>query len=214
MLQHRETQPKDVSRMKKHRNRKTIIKDGWIDYNGEKLEICNSSNFGIYKKILFSFVEQLDVAIEIHKRVLVVRADFHLNYYTGDSKKMSNFIKNIKQYLSRHYGISNIAYQWVREQEKAKKQHYHLVLILDANKIKYPSKLNKIMKDKWKPHGHMHIPENCFYLLDRSNIKTERPKAIYRASYLAKSRGKQYRPKQAKDYSGSRLKMNPRKGGS
>jgi hypothetical protein len=52
----------------------------------------------------------------------------------------------------------------------------------------------------------MHIPENCFYLIDKDNIEKQRPEAIYRASYMAKSRGKQYRPKQTKDYSGSRLK--------
>ena len=62
------------------------------------------------------------------------------------------------------------------------------------------------MKDKWLPRGHMHIPENCFYLIDKDNIEKQRPEAIYRASYMAKSRGKQYRPKQTKDYSGSRLK--------
>jgi len=194
--------------MKQHRNRKTIVKDGWIEYNGEKLEICNSSNYGVYKKIAISFIEQLDASIKIHKRVLVIRADFHLNYFTDDNKRLSNFIKNIKQYLNRHYEISDVGYQWVREQEKSKKQHYHLVLILDANKIKYPSKLNKIMKEKWKPHGHMYIPENCFYLIDESNINIKRPEAIYRASYMAKSRGKQYRPKQTKDYSGSRLKSD------
>ncbi len=198
--------------MNKHRNRKTINKDGWINYKDEKLEICNSSDFGVYKEIILSFIKQLDMAIKIHKRVLVVRVDFHLNYYTDNNKKISNFIKNIKQYLSRHYGISNIGYQWVREQEKAKKQHYHLVLVLDANKIRYPSKLNKIMKSKWMPHGHMYIPENCFYLIDEGNIKIKRPEAIYRASYLAKSRGKRYRPKQTKDYGGSRLKGNQKVG--
>lgn len=194
--------------MKKYRNRKTIIKDGWIEYNDEKIEICNSSNFGVYKDIVISFIEQLDVSIKMHKRVLVIRTDFHLNYYTNNNKKISNYIKNIKQYLNRHYGISNIGYQWVREQEKAKKQHYHLVLILDANKIKYPSKLNKIMKEKWMPHGYMYIPKNCFYMIDECNIKIKRPEAIYRASYLAKSRGKQYRPKKTRDYSNSRLKYN------
>jgi hypothetical protein len=192
--------------MKKPRNRKTVINDGWIDYNGEKIEICNSSKFGIYKKILLSFIEQLDTAIQIHGRVLVLRSDFHMNFYTSDNKIFSNYIKNIKQYLKRHYGITNIGYQWVREQEKAKKQHYHLVLMLDGNKIRHPSKLNKIMKSKWLPRGHMHIPENCFYLIDKDNIEKQRPEAIYRASYMAKSRGKQYRPKQTKDYSGSRLK--------
>ncbi len=104
--------------MKKPRNRKTVINDGWIDYNGEKIEICNSSKFGIYKKILLSFIGQLDTAIQIHGRVLVLRSDFHMNFYTSDNKIFSNYIKNIKQYLKRHYDITNIGYQWVRESRK------------------------------------------------------------------------------------------------
>ncbi len=192
--------------MKKLRNRKTIIKDGWITYNDERLEICNSEKYGVYKEIVYSFIKQLDLSIQIHRRVLVINLVFSINYYTEDNHVFSNFLKNIRQYLGRHYDIKNIGYQWVREQEKSKKQHYHLALILDGNKIQYPGKLNEIIKDKWLARGSIHKPENCFYYIDKHNHQEERAKAIYRASYMAKSRGKQYRPKQTKDYSGSRLK--------
>lgn len=190
------------------RNRKTVIYDGWITHDGEKIEICNSSNYGVYREIVEAFINQLDLAIEIHKRVLVVNLIFSINFYTDTNKIFSNFVKNIKQYLDRHYDIKDIGYQWVREHEKSKKQHYHLSLILDGNKIQHPSKLNRIIREKWLARGSIHIPDNCFYYIDKNNLENERNEAIYRSSYMAKSRGKQCRPEQTKDYYSSRLKIN------
>lgn len=193
--------------MRKRRNRKTVIKDGWIVHNGERIEICNSDSYGVYKKTVLAFIEQLDAAIQIHRRVLVVNLFFSINYYTDTSYTFSKFMKNIKQYLSRNYDIQNVGYQWVREQEKAKKQHYHLALILDGDEIQNPRKLNEIIREKWLAWGSIHIPENCFYYIDKHNHQEERAKAIYRASYMAKSRGKGVRPAQTKDFYCSRLKL-------
>ena len=192
--------------MHKRRNRKTVIKDGWITYKGEKLEICNSEDYGVYKQLALAFIDQLDAAITIHKRVLVINLIFSTSYYTDTNKKFSAFMKNIKQWIERHYNIYNIGYQWVREQEIAKKQHYHLALILDGDKIQHPAKLNEVIKEKWLPNGSIYKPDNCFYYIDKHNHQDERPKAIYRASYMAKSRGKGVRPAQTKDYYCSRLK--------
>jgi len=188
------------------RNRKKIIKDGWIEYKGESIEICNSQQYGIYEEMLHKFIEQLDIAYLIHKRLLVVRLDYRINYYTENNRLLSNHMKNIIQWLRREYGIKNVGYIWVREQEKSKKQHYHLVLILDGNKIQNPRKINAILKRKWTPRGDVFVPENCYYYIDKHNYKKQRQNVIYRCSYLAKSKGKGFRPPQTKDYACSRLK--------
>jgi hypothetical protein len=193
--------------MHKRRNRKTVIKDGWISYKDERLEICNSQKYGVYKQTILAFIDQLDASIAIHKRVLVLRVDFRVNYYTDTNKKFSTFMKNIKQWIERNYDIYNIGYQWVREQETAKKQHYHLALILDGNKIQHPAKLNEVIKEKWLSNGSIYKPDNGFYYIDKHNYQDERPKAIYRVSYMAKSRGKGARPAQTKDYYSSRLNI-------
>lgn len=177
-------------------------------HNGESIEICNAQGYGVYKRTVFAFIEQLDAAIQIHNRVLVVNLFFSINYYTETNKIFSQFIKNLIQYLGRHYDINKVGYQWVREQEKAEKQHYHLALILDGNKIQNPRKLNEIIREKWLPRGSIHIPDNCFYYIDKYNMSVERLKAIYRASYMAKTRGKQYRPSQTKGFYCSRLKFD------
>ena len=96
--------------MHKRRNRKTVVKDGWITYKGERLEICNSQQYGMHKETVLAFIGQLDAAIAIHKRVLVINLIFSTNYYTDTNKKLSDFMKNIKQWIGRHYGIYNIGY--------------------------------------------------------------------------------------------------------
>ena len=118
----------------------------------------------------------------------------------------SKFIKRTKQWISRNYKIKNIGYAWVRELERAKTQHYHLVLFLDGDKIQHPSKLIRRIKETWLDNGHMPVIKNPFYFIDKGNCKEERAKAIDRLSYLAKTRGKGYRDPQAKDYGSSRLK--------
>ena len=189
----------------RQRNRKKVYRGGWIDYKGEKIEIMNSYEYGIYYEILYSFINQFDLLINRHARVMVVFLQLHVNYYSDDNKHISNLFKNIKQFLKRKYGMNDIGYQWVREQEKSKKQHYHAVLILDGNLIQYPSKILNIIKEMWLPRGHFYRLENCFYYLDNKQ-KEIRKEVVYRASYLAKIRGKGYRPAQTKDYNSSRLK--------
>ena len=48
--------------------------------------------------------------------------------------------------------------------------------------------------------------EHDYYFIDKNNMKEKRLEAINRVSYLGKTRGKGYRPKQSKDYGSSRLK--------
>lgn len=192
--------------MKPTRNRKRIIKNGWIKHKGELLEICNAQQYGVYEDMIYKFIEQLDKAYSIHKRLLIVRLDYKVNYYTDNNKIFSNYMKNIVQWLRREYGITNVGYMWVREQEKSKKQHYHLVLALDGNKVQNPTRINAILREKWLSRGGMYIPDNCYYYIDKNNYEKQRRSVIYRCSYMAKSRGKGFRPPQTKDYACSRLK--------
>jgi len=73
--------------------------------------------------------------------------------------------------------------------------------------------LLQLIKAKWYKHGRVWIPkkervddDGCFYYIEKKNFVEERDNAIYRLSYLAKTRGKGYKDIQAKNYSVSRLK--------
>ena len=178
--------------MSNRNNRKTVCFDEQYKYNDETVTIQQGKQ-GVYIETLNKIIEQLDIALQIHKRILVHR--FNL------------FMNRLKQWIKRNYGIIGIGSIWVREREKSKEQHYHLALYLDGNKIQHPKKLNAQIKEMWGPHGHMPTISNPFYYIDKNNLETERLEAIYRVSYLAKVRGKGYRDEQAKDYEASRLKL-------
>ena len=170
--------------MNKRTNRKTEYFGEYFEHNGEWLQILSNETYGVYKEILTKTIEQLDFSIETHKRILVVRFDLHVNLYTGDNKRISNFMNNIRNFLGRKYDIKKIGYIWARESEKSKKQHYHLVLFLDGNKIQHPKKLLRQLTEKWLPFGHLHKlrikekGEKYFYYIDKNNTTTERAEAI------------------------------------
>ena len=179
------------------------------NYKEEELFINSSKTKGIYPNIVEQIVEQLDICLAIHKRVLVVRFDLSLDEYSGDNHTISTFLNRQKQRMFKTYGVKNIGHAWKRERETSKAQHYHVALLIDGNKIQYPSKILKQIKAKWYRHGRCWIPDDCFYYIDKSksNFKEKRGEAIYRLSYLAKTRGTGYKDIQAKNYSVSRLKI-------
>lgn len=136
-----------------------------------------------------------------------------MDEYSGDNHILSTFINRQKQWIERTYKTKHIGHGWAREKEKAKKQHYHVYLIIDGDVIQNPTKLLKRINAKWYKHGSIWIPtkkletdRGCFYYIDKHNYKDERAEVIERLSYLAKTRGKGYKDKQAKNYSVSRLK--------
>jgi len=189
--------------MNKRRNRKRVYLNDYFEYEDTNYSIQQGKQ-GIYVEIMNRLIEQLLNTIKIHKRVLVYRFDLHINYYEDDNHRLSKFMKRLKTHLQRNYRMDKVGYAWVRELEKSKEQHYHLVLFLDGNKIRHPAKLKNTIQDMWLMNGHMPTIKNPYYYLDKNNLNTELDEAIYRISYLAKVRGKGYRSQQAKDYGASR----------
>ena len=190
------------------RNRKKEHYGSLLTINNEQLEINSTDTLGVYPKIIEKMVEQLDICIAIHKRVLVVRFDLHLKEYSDNNEVVSTFMTRQKQRIKRTYKTKDIGHVWVRELEKAKAQHYHCALYIDGDVIQHPGKLLQQIKVKWFKNGHTHLLDNCFYYIEKCNHEDERKEVIKRLSYLAKTRGKGYRDSQAKDYSVSRL--NPK----
>ena len=191
-------------------NRKRILKDSIFNYKTkgglcEQIEInTGTNNQGVYFEIINSTIQQLDLTLQIHKRILVHRFDLHPAKYTSNNEPLSKFIKRLKQWIYRNYGITNIGYIWVRELERSKQQHYHVAIFLDGSKIQHPKKLNTQIKKMYTPNGYMPVIPKPYYYINKDDNKT-RLDAIYRLSYLAKVRGKGYRDHQAKDYQASRL---------
>ncbi|MDN3638747.1 inovirus-type Gp2 protein [Simiduia curdlanivorans] len=174
---------------------------------GERIWQVNSKPSGIYTAILKRFVGQLEAMLSHHSRVLVVRVDLREYSKYPDNNRVSTFLARLIAHLKRHYDTKRIAYGWVRELEKAKQQHYHAFLVLDGHKVNRAHYINQKCREIWSfMDGSQYTPANCYYHFHRDD-QLKQQAAIYRISYLAKGRGKGYRPEQTKDYAASRISM-------
>lgn len=194
------------SKLKRTVNRKRVIFDDTFTYAGKNYQV-NSNKSGLYVGILKPMIEQFERAVIKWRRVFVLRFDLHMHINRPDNKEMTAYRKRLFSKLKRVYGFKHIGFCWVREQERAKSQHYHWVLFLDGDLIRRSHRINQMVKEAWeRPDGNYTMPviPSPFYFADSEEIKQ---KVIYRVSYLAKPRGKGYRPKQTKDYQCSRMRM-------
>jgi hypothetical protein len=131
----------------------------------------------------------------------VYRFDIRVAGYTEDNKIISDLIRQLKKRNKAHYRAADMSYYWVREQEGSKHQHYHLVFLLDGQKVRHPYKLNKWiatysdffdLKPYWA--GYHNIRR------DEADYEMKARQACYQISYLAKSRGKGYKSINTRDF--------------
>lgn len=168
----------------------------------------NAYGSGLYTTMLKNMLAQFEAMLSYHNKVLVIRFDLHQPDYTDNSSDVSWLFKRLGAALKTRYKINRIGFGWVREQEKSKNQHYHGFLLVDGNKVQTSHKIMEIIRWYWEVQhdGHIHwTSPKCFHMLHRDKPETFQD-PIYHVSYLAKGRGKGYKPAQAKNYGGSRLK--------
>ncbi len=178
-----------------------------FSYRGVNYTVPNGE-LGWYRDILVSFHHQLDAALSHTSKVFVIRFDCHMAGYSEDNAMIEKFRRRLLKRLNRQYPKLLVGYQWVREIEKAKSQHYHFVFIVDAERLPAANVLLDAATHVWeKLTGiHPHIPEHPYYLVKRGD-SSRYAEVIKRVSYLAKERGKGYRASQGKDYGTSRIKL-------
>ncbi|AFV73509.1 hypothetical protein DIKCMJMK_01487 [Shewanella oneidensis] len=177
-----------------------------FEYSGQ-LWLINSRKSGCYTPMLKTMIEQVLVMLTYYKRVTLIRFDLHQPTNTATSKRITQFNRRFKQKLIARYGVNKVGFCWCREQEKAKAQHYHFVVMLDGRTVQASWGIGLLVNEVWQQMGGTYWLPKRHYNLVRGELN-ELSKAIYRVSYLAKGRGKGYRPAQSKDYGTSRLKPN------
>lgn len=163
--------------------------------------------FGYFREILTAIHGQLNAMLSHHGKILMVRVDLHTERHSRDNLELSRFLEKVKRHCQEQYKAKRMGYVWVREQERAKQQHYHLALILDANRVQHPARLLHWIGERWESRGHPKpwVPENCFTIVSRQNSEAF-GEVFKRLSYLAKERTKGYRESTVNDYSTSRIK--------
>ena len=175
-----------------------------------RLPINVAKGSGCYIEILESLAGQMLSMLCNHNKLITIRFDLRLYEYSGNNKKITDFIRPLRKWLQNKYGTNEVGYVWVREQETAKQQHYHFVLLLDGNKVKS----SKAIFDRIEHIASYRdisawLPKNPFNKIIRGDLKSF-SEAFERGSYLAKERGKGYKDKTANNYSASEITIRPK----
>ena len=192
-----------IEKYKNHTGRKHISMKPTFSHRGEAIEV-NAMGSGLYTHMLKKGFEQFDIALDKYQRILFVRFDLHQEFSTSDNARITRFRKCLFYKIEQHYGMLEIGNLWVREQEKAKGQHYHFAMWFDGDKVRNSHTISKIAKEIWEGMNGFYANNRKPYLfVDDAQKRLE---ALNRLSYLCKGRGKGYRKAQTKDYGMSRLK--------
>ena len=155
--------------------------------------------------IMKTLCERFEDVLEQHSQILIVRFDLHVPQYTEDNAQISEFMAKLNYWIKSHYkGVNEVRYVWVRELEKAKRQHYHVVLMLNGNKIRNPHYIHMKGQKIWtglKGTTYRFVEKFHHFHRDDHDSACE---AFYHISYLAKARGKGYKPHHTKNYGANR----------
>jgi len=185
---------------------KKVVRATSISFDDTILGINGNKKQGCFVEILARINEQMKAMLSHHCKILVVRFDLHVENYTPDNRIMSSYIRKIRKKLIAHYGFRRLGFVWVREVERAKKQHYHIALFLDGNKAQNSRMTIAICETVAKSWDlFLYTPKNCYYRISRDDQMAYQ-EAYLRLSYMTKERGKGYKANRANDYSTSRIK--------
>lgn len=169
----------------------------------------------IFTKQMGKIITQIENSLTWYKRVFIVVFDLRVKVFTLDNKYMRDLLSKLRFYIKQYYKIERFGYSWCREQYRALTQHYHMALMLDGAKIKYPHKLLNTIQGMWNEitgGGHLFTPKNCYYIIHRTMKSVDdntKEKAIYRVSYQAKVKSKEKNTAKANDYGTSQIKAKP-----
>ena len=98
-----------------------------------------------------NFEEILEYMIKRHSRVLPVRVDLRFPQgYHHDGKNTE--LQRFHRWIEQHYRDRNIEcrHHSVREQNSSVNPHYHVMLLLDGNRVRSPVDVYETCNRIWK----------------------------------------------------------------
>jgi len=164
--------------------------------------------YGIREDILHPMIHQMEAMLSYHSKVYQVRLESHDKRYSGDNRAFTHRLRVLIKRLKGR-GDLRIAYCWVREKDRSKHYHYHLVLWVNGQKTNSAWAIQTHWEEIHQETGASapHRPRKPTPMIHRSQPETQSG-AIYTASYMAKERTKGYGDKGTRDFSTSQLKHN------
>jgi len=165
-------------------------KSAYFEYK-QRLSLIMYYEGGVNEKILTQVFKKLDAMVLYYSKVTVVMLQFHLKKYTLDNQVISVFLTSLIKRLKDKYK-SEIGYFWVREQNGAPAQHYHMAIMLSGHVCHSSHHIFLIAQEIWELQnegGYSFRVKNSLYRVSRYCDK-ELNAARYRLSYFAKNKTK------------------------
>ena len=206
-------------------SRKRIINGN--QYGGYPLLEYDGVNPGYYQTILDKMIKRLAFMLERHSQVLAVRLVVRFPVEVtanADNGCFQYFMEEYRRYLKLK--DFDPQYVWVREQASSHNPHYHVLLLLNGNKIRYyryPARANEIWSGALFKYygqdcrcnglievcsaGYDGIAMNHGIRLSRDNEALTQ-EAYRICSYLAKANTKGNTPKNIREFGASMLGRN------
>ncbi|XPV75782.1 MAG: YagK/YfjJ domain-containing protein [Desulfovibrio sp.] len=198
-------------------------------FNGKPI-LNGDGEFRCYATLLQRIDDLMGYMTANHSRVTAVRFDLRyppINTQTSNND-VSNLCKRLKE-NAKNQGIKLLLF-WVREQSRAKHQHYHCIALLDGSKVRSEFNFMQVVDEMWQKVIKVQQPGLVHYCnfneTNRYEVMIQRPTAtatgnkleaqqraftnnyntfFKRASYLAKEGQKGYAPRRRRNFGGSQM---------
>jgi len=195
-----------MSQITRHQSKKFLA---YYRYQNEQ-QLIFYKETGIKKEILEQGFKQLDILRSYYSKATVVLLQLHPDQFTEDNAILTRFLVQLKKTLTKKYKCK-MGYVWVREQNTAKAQHYHLMIMLNGHKCRSAYAVSNICDEIWegpKDTNFSYGVKNRLYCIKQyKNNDSELRATRMRMSYMAKNETKDF-DKNTKTFGVSRLKPN------
>ena len=104
---------------------RTIINNEYYLRHGKSYRVNSDKWRALRTDILKPLIDICETFLLRYCRVHIFRFDLHLRQYTDDNRIISILQRRLFKRIKVSYKMKNVGFVWVREQEKAKSQHYH-----------------------------------------------------------------------------------------
>lgn len=104
------------------------------------------SKEGVILEILNKSFQLVDTMLNYYSKVTAVLIQLHQAQPTKSNKALTAMIQKLKRSLKKHYKCE-VGYFWVREQNLAGSQHYHMIILLNGHKCQQSKLVDKLVND-------------------------------------------------------------------
>ena len=189
---------------------KILITDNYLNPSNYK---PHKNEKGYYQEVIKATKNLFSTMANKHNKVLPIRLDLtypQYSDYPNDKVLLSRFIESLILHCKRK-GLDP-HYLWVREQASSKNHHYHVILLLNGNKIQNPHGVYNKATELWgkglntDAAGLVHYGTHIMIRRNAPDFEQTYHDALSLASYLAKAYSKGNAPKGAREMGMSNLK--------